>query len=477
MSFVAVGVLLATALVSAVLLLGATRTWGLGVQYDSVVYVQASRDLTSIGLPQPRDNGNQALYWWAPLYPIALKLVGGGYGGARILNALLLFAGTILVGAFAWRSIGRRAGVVAAMLYAFSPAVFATHLNLLAEPLFLVLATLAVGLMAGRHPAAAGLAVAGATLTRYAGVPLILTGAIVFRGRDRIRFLVASVVPYLIWLIRNQLSAHEATGRQVRWHPPDWAIVERALRTGFDLVVTDGQLPSVSLPIGDAGTILQIVGVVALVAALVRADWGKVPRIVTVGAIYAALYCAFLVVTVAVFDAATPVDVRLLVPLVPTIAFAIAWLTRQTPLAAVAFICIFSIATLQEARTVSLYGLDYSGRIWSAASLEGVSLPPGDLRSNWPAAVAYFTDRSPRRLPERVDGHTLDVNKRYDNEMRDLAVATRRGQTSLVILDNRISPDPGIDEATARDGAVRGPVQSRHTHRFHLQHAPLSRVA
>ena len=85
---------------------------------------------------------------------------------------------------------------------------------------------------------------------------------------------------------------------------------------------------------------------------------------------------------------------------------------------------------------MSLYGLDYSGRIWSAASLEGVSLPPGDLRSNWPAAVAYFTDRSPRRLPERVDGHTLDVNKRYDNEMRDLAVATRRGQTSLVILDN-----------------------------------------
>ena len=108
--------------------------------------------------------------------------MGGGYGGARLLNAFLLIIGSVLIGALTWRNIGRRAGVVAGALYAFSPAVFATHLNLLAEPLYLVLATLSLGLMATRHPTAAGLAAAAATLKRYARLPLILTGAIVMRG-------------------------------------------------------------------------------------------------------------------------------------------------------------------------------------------------------------------------------------------------------------------------------------------------------
>ena len=78
----AVVALIVVGAASAALLLYATHTWGLGVSYDSVVYVQASHDLSSISLPQPRDHGGEPLYWWAPLYPLALKLVGGGYGGA-----------------------------------------------------------------------------------------------------------------------------------------------------------------------------------------------------------------------------------------------------------------------------------------------------------------------------------------------------------------------------------------------------------
>ena len=90
--------LAAIGLAAAGLLLYATRAWGLGVTYDSVVYVQASHDLSSISLPQPNDHGGEPLYWWAPVYPLALKLVGGGYDGARLLNAFLLLTGVILIG-------------------------------------------------------------------------------------------------------------------------------------------------------------------------------------------------------------------------------------------------------------------------------------------------------------------------------------------------------------------------------------------
>ena len=444
--------LAAIGLAAAGLLLYATRAWGLGVTYDSVVYVQASHDLSSISLPQPNDHGGEPLYWWAPVYPLALKLVGGGYDGARLLNAFLLLTGVILIGALTWKSLGRRAGIVAGALYAFSPAVFTAHLNLLAEPLYLVLATLALGLIASRRAAAAGLAAAAATLTRYAGLPLILVGAILLRGRDRLWFLAASIGPYGLWIVRNQLTAGEASGRRARWHPPDWAIIETALRTTGHLFVTDGRVPSLTLPLVAPGPILQIVALAAIALALVRTDRSAMPRIVRVGLVYAALYGAFLVLTVSVFDAATPVDIRLLAPLVPSIVFTLAWLTLRTPIAALALVSVFAIVTLQETRTISLYGLDYSGRVWSAASFDGVTLPPGPLRSNWPAAIAYFTGRSPDRLPRRVDGHTLDTNEHYARDLRDLAADTRSGKTTLVILDSaflQIPPSGTPLEATA----------------------------
>ena len=67
------------------------------------------------------------MYWWAPGYPLVLKAFGGDYSGARLLNALLLFVGALVVGGVAWKAIDRRAGLFAAVLYAFSPAVFSAH--------------------------------------------------------------------------------------------------------------------------------------------------------------------------------------------------------------------------------------------------------------------------------------------------------------------------------------------------------------
>jgi hypothetical protein len=419
------------------LLLASTHTWGLGVSYDSVVYVQASNSLSSIPLPQGQDAGGKALYWWAPAYPLALRAVGGSYSSARFLNALLLFLGAVLVGAIAWRTIDSGAGLVAAALYAAWPAVFASHLSLLAEPLFLVLATATLGLSALRHPAWAGAAAAAATLTRYAGLPLILTGAILFRGRDRWKFLAASVPPYLIWLLRNEIVAGETTGRQLRWHPPDWGFVENGLRGAFHLFVTNGYLPSIDLPLVHASLLVELCAGAALVIAVLRADRGHIPTIVRIGAVYAGLYCAFLAVTVLLFDAVTPLDQRLLLPLIPSLVFAVAWLTKQTPLAAVVVIVLFGLVTVQQARLFSNYGQDYSGRIWGELSFDSLALPAGDLHSNWPAAVAYFTGRSPQRMPRPSDAHTGAPNLDYEQDMKNLATAVRTGETTLVLLNER----------------------------------------
>lgn len=422
------------ALAAAAILLLTTRTWGLGVSYDSVVYVQASRDLSSIDLPQPRDRGGEPLYWWAPGYPVALKLFGGTYSGARILNALLLLVGALLVGAVTWRAVCARAGVTAGALYAFSPAIFTAHLDLLAEPLSLVLTTAALALIASRRPTLAGVLAAAVSLTRYAGLPLFAAGAIVLRGRERVRFLAIGLPLYLAWLARNQIVAGETTGRSARWHPPEWETLENAFFVVIEFLVTPGELTSLTPALAHPGGLAQILAAAALAVALLRADRRNPPPFLEVGLLYAVLYAASVLVSTSLFDAAVPLDERLLVPLVPPLVVAIAWLVRTQPAVAVLLTCLFALATLQQARTVSLYGRDYSGRIWSVARVDAASLPSGQLYSNWPGAIAYFTGRSPRRLPRPRDAHTGDRNDEYGEDLQDLARSVRSGEAALVIL-------------------------------------------
>ncbi len=420
---------------AAAIMVVTTQRWGLGVTYDSVVYVQASHSLSSIPLPQPRDEGGKPLYWWAPGYPLVLKAIGGTYSGARLLNAFLLLAGVLVVGGTTWGAIDARAGVMAGVLYAFSPAVFSVHLNLLAEPLFLVLATAAVALIAARRPVSAGLLAGTATLTRFAGLPLILLGAVALRGRHRLRFLIPSLALYLGWLARNEVVAGQMTGRQLRWHPPTWAALGGGFRAFAHLLITPGQLPSVHLPLGNAGVWAEAIAVTALGIGLLKADRRRPPRIVTVGLLYAVLYCAFLLSTATLFDASTPLDERLLAPMAPPLIVGIAWLVRGQPVIASALGFLFVLAVLQQARTVSLYGIDYSGRTWSEARVDRSSMPPGVLYSTWPAAVAYFTGRSPRRFPTLVDPHTRARNQRFEAEVSNLEQAVRNGQATLVTLN------------------------------------------
>ena len=150
-----------------------------------------------------------------------MRAAGSSYANARLVNAGLLLVGAVVAGpspaARSESSRGCRSGGVCPF-----PVVVAAHLDLLAEPLFLVFATAALGLIAASRPTLAGLATGAALLTRYAGLPLLLVGVFAFRGRDRLRFGLTSVGIYGAWLLRNQLAAGQATGRELRWHPVSW---------------------------------------------------------------------------------------------------------------------------------------------------------------------------------------------------------------------------------------------------------------
>jgi len=423
--------------ISAVLLLIATHTWGLGVTYDSVAYMQASHRL-SVAIPQPRDQGGQPLYWWGPVYPLVLKATGSSYSNARFVAAVLLLLGALVVGWIALRAFGPVACVVAASFYALSPIAFNAHLSLLAEPVFLLLSTAALGLLAEPRPRPflAGAVTGLAVLTRYAGLPLIVVGLFAYRGRQRLRFFGVSAAVYAAWILRNELAAHQSTGRGLQWHPMSRRLIRDELRVAFHAIVTPGHLPSIDLPVIHAGLLVEILVGIAIVSALVRKRPARLPRIVKLSLGYGLIYLLFLVVTVSLFDASTPVDERLAAPIAPVVALTLAWLVEATPLLAVAIACLFGIGVVQQTRTTWHYGIDYSGQLWQPARLEGVRLPPGILYSNLPAAVAYYSGRSPRRIPQTRDPHTLLPNDEFGQQIGRLTRQVRTGTAGLVILDS-----------------------------------------
>jgi hypothetical protein len=420
----------------AALVLVATRRWGLGLSYDSVVYDQASHSLSSIDLPQPRDAGGAALYWWAPLYPVALKIAGSSYDAARYVNALLLLAGIVVTGVVAWRFLGRGAAVLAAVLYGTWPAVFSIHLDLLAEPLYLVFATATLGFLAARRAALAGGFAAAAVLTRYAGLPLVFVGAFALRGRGRLTFLLTSIVPCVAWIVRNEITAHQATGRSLGWHPPPWSIVENGVKAFEHLLITSGQVPSVSSHLPHAGLLLQGSAALLIMVALALATRsGAMPTLVRIGLAFSLLYIASVVVTITFFDGATPLNERLLVPVVPPLVFLLAWAFRGAIALGVLLCLVFGVVMLQQARFMSTFGRDYSGLVWHEAHLDQAPLPPGDLYADWPAAIAYYTGRSPHRVPKAFELHTISSDPDYSLRIRRLAADVHAGRTSVVFLN------------------------------------------
>jgi hypothetical protein len=100
--------------------------------------------------------------------------------------------------------------------------------------------------------------------------------------------------------------------------------------------------------------------------------------------------------------------------------------------------------------------MDYSGEVWSHARMSRTTLPTGQLYSTWPAAVAFFTGASPRRLPNDSDEHTGKRNPRFRNQLVDLERRVRTGRASVILLDERVLQIPSGGPPARTFPALRG---------------------
>lgn len=228
--------LVAVAIVAATTALWATQPKGPGVCPDGRTYLTSARLITEGHGYSDYPRGDsweepRPVTQFPPLYPMTLagaRLVGlDGVEGARILQALLLAASVTLLG---WVIAGHLqsgvAGLLAAALFAFAPAVIYVHLWVWSEPLCFVLIISSMAALVRQENTqrsayliAAIAACSLALLTRFSSLSLLSCGcALLFVGRGELKLRLArsaafgavGSLVFLAWIVRNRLIAGES---------------------------------------------------------------------------------------------------------------------------------------------------------------------------------------------------------------------------------------------------------------------------
>lgn len=346
-------------------MLFATR-FGIGIDPDSTVYLDAARNLLhgkGLSVLSERSGQLVPLTHYPPLYSSLLALISvAGISlehAARILNAILFGANIFLIG-FAISLCTRHSfwlPVLGASLALTSVDVAGVHSIALTEPLFIFFTLIGLGALTlyldvqkRRFLIAAALALACSLLTRYVGVASLVAGFLVLvtfrrsspgianilpasngeaadaRGRDLRRALfdglffgaIASL-PMFLWTLRNHFAANVVTDRQFVFHPVKLGQLVSGVSTSAQWLLL-GKVPA---GIRAIGFVIQFVMLAGLGIYLMRRRPAPeiqpnesvsvvLPRVLMV---FIAVYILFLIFTASFIDADTVFDSRSLLPL------------------------------------------------------------------------------------------------------------------------------------------------------------------
>ncbi|MGA9532816.1 MAG: glycosyltransferase family 39 protein [Anaerolineales bacterium] len=463
---------------------------GVGASPDSVAYLGAASNVVAgSGLSLPYGGpGESALTQFPPLYPLVLAAVGTTVGsvgeGARWLAGMLFGANLLLIAGLTSRIAphSRWASAVAAILFLVAPPVAVLHFMAWSEALFVFLVLLGLLLLFQSVTAAtkwyaslSGMAFGLAALTRYAGLPFVLTAAVVpllfARGSRKTRLALAGsmvalgIGPVLVWIANNTLRYGQSTGRVLAFHPAGKIQAWQAFSTLADWILIPSnwaRRPELALL-----AILAVSGVVlyriwkhgnhqAVLSVVHGQTLGPVLlRLLLVA--FAAAYFVFLLISVSLVDANTPLDSRILAPvfvlLVP-VAVAVVFevgtgpeglsFRRMLPSLAVgALVLGYGMQTYRLVQAAASEGVGFNHSSWRNSALLAAAskLPKGStIFSNAPEPLYLLDGRRSARLPKPYESVSDRENPTFEKEVGQMSLALARSDARVVYFNRVVGP-------------------------------------
>jgi hypothetical protein len=338
---------------------------------------------------------------------------------------------------------------------------------------------------------AAAVLAAVATLTRYTGIAVVVTGVIValaartrmtHRLRQAAIFGVAGLVPLFAWLVRNSRTG-TATDRQLGVH----IVTPSQLKVG--LVSATGWVA----PVGSSLAIrcVLVAGWLVGLAWLVRRAWA-VPETEAASAkctlpvafvVVVPVYSVFVLASISLFDATTPLDDRILAPVFVALVIDAACLAPRLGarlgsraalwVTAGGLVAMLVLANLYGTVTWLRHGyrneLVYGTRSWARSPTVAAvrKLAPVPIFTNRTDTTYLLTGRGAEPVPEHFDPFTSRVNRsfaadvvRVRQQLRSGAVVVwyDTGNTSLFGSERDVVEELALTPLVrTSDGTIYGP--------------------
>ena len=462
------------------LLFVATSRYGAGIGPDSVVYLSAAENLL-------RGLGFTALSWtgemgpmtrFPPLFPALLSAAGAlglpPEAAARWLNVLVFGANITLAGVLVEKcTASARLAALTALLMLLSVDMLHVHSMIMTEGIFIFFTLLTVFYSVEHYKnsrpislAAAAGAAALAVLTRYSGVALVAASAagLVFLGRQpRVRtrlanaavFSAVSLLPLLLWILRNLRVAGNAADRPMVFHPvaPHKYADAVFIFAGWLAPVNVSAAAGIIVLLSEAAAVLVLGRLLlqsgALGARSAPPYHAKVPQLLS---FYALSYAALVLAAITFFDAGVQLRIRTLSLIYPVCLIAgvsLGWrwcypIKNTGTFKAVAAVLaavlagyyLFSAAVW----TADVYanGQRYNGREWRQSELMDTvrDLPPETLiYTNGPDVIRTLTGRRTRRLPAKAKLQTGLASGAYLSEIAGMQEELGKNGGVIVYFD------------------------------------------
>lgn len=454
--------------------------WGLGLSPDSISYATASRELAEhgdfMGLPSH----------WPPLYSVLLAvsntLVGDSVLGSRLLHALLFALNSILV-VFLFRDQEKKniLFLTFPFLIVLQPDFVAVHLYLWSEPvfIFLVLTNLMIlNKMASEEKGSfkcfffLALITGTATMARYAGLFLVLVNIIAIlvfvrlpaspnsRARGFIlgkwnlpdwissdalrRIWIASIVtllslfPMVLWSLFNVLRGSKAANRDIVWHIPGQQHLAQANATlagWFHVPQNFGWLVIL---------LLVIILIWAFSYGTQSRKSGNIKSrlLIPLTGLYIVVYIFFLMASISLADYHTPLDGRIMVPILPVVMLLIAQFFRSFPAKRVSLlllVVIMSLLAMNVSKSVELIvmskknGIGFANRnIQEMQIIRTVRKLPSKWKvfTNSPELFSLYLPQGSTMFPRKMHPGTQLDNEQYTAQMEVM----RRTADALVFF-------------------------------------------
>jgi hypothetical protein len=453
-----------TALCALFVVLWSTGRNGIGESPDSISYIDGAKSIHAALFGGNRE-AQHRLPWiqriypdvhFPPLYPAMLSVplfMGVDiFEGARWLNAIIFLLTALTIGVTTWactkKSLLPAAASIA--LFLFSTGMIQLYTYALSEPAFNLFALLACLFLAGhlyrpnwRLLAASSIALAMALLTRYAGifllVPMILALLCLQRSSLGVRLkacallLLAGLSPLVLWCLRNYWMAHSATGRPLAMHLIDPIFLRQFAATLSDFWFPLPLREFIRFPLLLIGCLLALVVFIPMMRRASRSAPTFKEVLLPLIGLFMVFDVFFLIVSISIADAYTPLDYRILSPiLIFGVVFVSAVFGSRGAVGVrrfvrpgyMVFVLIITCFNIGRATPLMIKmhgeGIGYASSSWrnSAAMAYIRSLPDSiPVFSNCPDGILFLTGRKSRFIPRMISTYTRNPNPDFAREI------------------------------------------------------------